>query len=123
MNEIVNRFNETYQDITVTIQPGNGGAYSEVPLKTKESVGEFPDVMEMRDTPMYVRAGMLEPLPEDIISLFKTTVAFDRKTYTAPLSGENTQGIIYNKKYFDDNGFTEPKTYDEFMELCQKIKR
>ncbi len=71
---------------------------------------------------MYVRAGMLEPLPEDIISLFKTTVAFDGKTYTAPLSGENTQGIIYNKKYFDDNGFTELKTYDEFMELCQKIK-
>ena len=52
MNEIVNRFNETYQDITVKIQPGNGGAYSEF-LKTKESVGEFPDVMEMRDTPMY----------------------------------------------------------------------
>ena len=26
MNEIVNRFNETYQDITVKIQPGNGGA-------------------------------------------------------------------------------------------------
>ena len=121
MNEIVNRFNEAYPDITVKIQPGNGGAYSEF-LKTKESVGEFPDVMEMRDTPVYVRADMLEPLPEDIVSLFKTTVAFDGKTYTAPLGGENTQGIIYNKKYFDENGFTEPKTYDEFMELCQKIR-
>ena len=44
MNEIVNRFNEAYPDITVKIQPGNGGAYSEF-LKTKESVGEFPDVM------------------------------------------------------------------------------
>lgn len=90
MNEIVNRFNEAYPDITVKIQPGNGGAYSEF-LKTKESVGEFPDVMEMRDTPVYVRADMLEPLPEDIVSLFKTTVAFDGKTYTAPLGGENTQ--------------------------------
>ena len=35
MNEIVNRFNEAYPDITVTIEPGNGGAYSEF-LKTKE---------------------------------------------------------------------------------------
>lgn len=121
MNEIVNRFNETYPDIKVKIQPGNGGAYSEF-LKTKESVGEFPDVMEMRDTPMYVRANMLEPLPDDIVSMFKTTIPFDGKTYTAPLAGENTQGIIYNKKYFDENGFTEPKTYDEFVELCQKIK-
>ena len=121
MNEIVNRFNDAYPDITIRIEPGNGGAYSEF-LKTKESVGEFPDVMEMRDTAVYYRAGMLEPLSDDLVSLFQTTTEFDNKTYTAPLSGENTNGIIYNKKYFDENGFTEPKTYDEFISLCQAIK-
>lgn len=121
MNEIVKRFNETYPDITVKIEPGNGGAYSEF-LKTKESVGEFPDVMEMRDTAMYQRAGMLEPLSDEIVSLFTATTAFDGNTYTAPLAGENTQGIIYNKTYFDANGLTEPKTYDEFITLCQTIK-
>ncbi len=120
MNEIVNKFNETYPDITVTIEPGNGGAYSEF-IKTKDSVGEFPDVMEMRDTAMYVRAGKLEPLPDDIVSLFRTTTEFDGNVYTAPLGGENTNGIIYNKTYFDENGWTEPSTYDEFIELCQKI--
>ena len=108
MNEIVNKFNETYPDITVTIEPGNGGAYSEF-IKTKDSVGEFPDVME------------LEPLSDDIVSLFRTTTAFDGKVYTAPLGGENTNGIIYNKTYFDENGWSEPATYDEFIELCQKI--
>lgn len=121
MNEIVNRFNEAYPDITVTIEPGNGGAYSEF-IKTKDSVGEFPDVMEMRDTALYVRAGKLAPLPEDIVSLFKTTTDFDGQVYTVPLSGENTNGIIYNKKYFDENGFTEPATYDEFIALCEAIK-
>ena len=121
MNEIVSRFNTAYPDITITIEPGSGGAYSEL-LKTKESVGEFPDVMEMRDTAVYQRAGMLEPLPQDIVELFKTTVEFDGDTYTAPLAGENTNGIIYNKKYFDDNGLTEPKTYDEFIQLCETIK-
>lgn len=121
MNEIVNKFNETYPDITVTIEPGNGGAYSEF-LKTKDSVGEFPDVMEMRDTAMYVRAGKLEPLSEELQSLFMTTTEFDGNVYTAPLSGENTNGIIYNKTYFDENGFTEPTTYEEFIELCQAIK-
>ncbi len=121
MNEIVNKFNETYPDITVTIEPGNGGAYSEF-IKTKDSVGEFPDIMEMRDTAMYVRAGKLEPLADDIVSLFRTAIAFDGKVYTAPLGGENTNGIIYNKTYFDENGWTEPATYDEFIELCQKIK-
>lgn len=121
MNEIVNRFNETYPDITVTIEPGNGGAYSEF-LKTKDSVGEFPDVMEMRDTAMYVRAEKLEPLSENVTSLFQTTMEFDGNVYTAPLGGENTNGIIYNKKYFDENGFAEPATYEEFVALCQQIR-
>ncbi len=121
MNEIVNRFNEANPDITVTIEPGNGGAYSEF-LKTKDSVGEFPDVMEMRDTAVYVRAEKLEPLSDDITGLFKSTTDFDGKVYTAPLGGENTNGIIYNKKYFDDNGLKEPETYDEFLELCETIK-
>lgn len=121
MNAIVEKFNATYPDVTITIEPGNGGAYSEL-LKTKDSVGEFPDIMEMRDTAVYVRAEKIAPLPEDIVSLFKTTTDFDGKVYTAPISGENTQGIIYNKDYFDENGFTEPSTYDEFLALCQQIK-
>ena len=121
MNELVNNFNAAHPDITVTIEPGNGGAYSEF-LKTKDSVGEFPDVMEMRDTAVYVRAGKLEPLSQDLIDLFQTTIEFEGAVYTAPMAGENTQGIIYNKKYFDENGLTEPATYDEFIELCQSIK-
>lgn len=121
MNSIVDKFNAAYPDITVTIEPGNGGAYSEL-LKTKDSVGEFPDIMEMRDTALYVRAGKIAELPEDITSLFKTTTKFGDKVYTAPIAGENTQGIIYNKDYFDENGLSEPTTYDEFIELCQTIK-
>lgn len=43
-------------------------------------------------------------------------------TYTAPFSGANTMGIMYNKKYFADNGLEIPKTWDEFITLCQTIK-
>ena len=121
INQIVSDFNEAHPNITVNIVPGNGGAYSEF-LKTKDSVGEFPDVMEMRDTAMYVRAGKLAELPEEITSLFISTFELDGKVYTAPLAGENTQGIIYNKTYFDENGWTEPTTYEEFITLCQNIK-
>lgn len=121
MNEIVNRFNEANPNITVAIEPGNGGAYSEF-IKTKDSVGEFPDILEMRDTAVYVRAEKLEPLSDEIVDLFKTTTDFDGKVYTAPLAGENTSGIIYNKKYFDENGLKEPATYEEFIELCETIK-
>lgn len=120
VNEIVSDFNNTYPDITISIEHGSGGAYSEV-LMAKDSVGEFPDLVEMRDTAMYVRAGKLEPLSEDITSLFMTTMEFDGNVYTAPYASENTMGIIYNKKYFDENGLAEPTTYQEFIDLCQTI--
>ena len=41
MNKIVDDFNAANPDITITIEPGDGGSYSEF-LKTKDSVGEFP---------------------------------------------------------------------------------
>lgn len=121
MNKIVSDFNAAHSDITITIQPGDGGAYSEF-LKTKDSVGEFPDIVEMRDTAMYVRAGKLAPLSEELVSLFKTTTAFDGEVYTAPFAGENTQGILYNKAYFRANDLAIPSTWDEFIALCQRIK-
>ena len=121
MNKIVDNFNAANPDITITIEPGDGGSYSEF-LKTKDSVGEFPDMMEMRDTAMYVRAGKVAPLSDDIKALFTSTVEFDGVTYTAPMSGANTMGIMYNKKYFADNGLEIPKTWDEFIALCQIIK-
>ena len=79
-------------------------------------------MMEMRDTAMYVRAGKVAPLSDDVKALFTSTVEFDGVTYTAPMSGANTMGIMYNKKYFADNGLEIPKTWDEFITLCQTIK-
>ena len=31
-------------------------------------------------------------------------------------------GIFYNKKVFDENGWKEPKTWNEFIDLCEAIK-
>jgi raffinose/stachyose/melibiose transport system substrate-binding protein len=95
MNKAVDTFNSANPGIIIRIQPGDGGAYSEF-LKTKDSVGEFPDMMEMRDTAMYVRAGKLDALSSGIEDLFKTTMKFDGKSYTTPYAGENTNGILYN---------------------------
>lgn len=121
MINMVNRFNEQYEDITIHIKPGNGNAYDEI-LKTLESVGEFPDILETFNVDSFVRAGMLAELPEDINALFINSVRIDGKVYTAPWSNNNTLGIIYNKKYFNTNGLKEPQTYEEFMELCRQIQ-
>ena len=122
-NEIVNKFNASHPGMTVTIQPGNGGNYSEF-VKTKDSVGEFPDIVEMRgEAAMYVRAGKLAPLPAELTDLFLSPMVLDDgNIYTVALAGENTMGVIYNKAYFDKLGIAEPKTYDEFIAACEKIK-
>ena len=122
INEIVNRFNAAHDDMRVVIQPGNGGNYSEF-VRTRDSVGEFPDIVEMRgEAAMYIRAGKLAPLPAELTDLFLSPMVIDGNIYTVALAGENTTGIIYNKTYFDEHGLTEPKTYAEFIELCQTIQ-
>ncbi len=46
----------------------------------------------------------------------------DGKMYTLPLS-KSTEVLYYNKTFFDANGLTPPKTWDEMEALCAKIKQ
>lgn len=45
----------------------------------------------------------------------------DGLMYTLPWS-KSTEVLYYNKTFFDQNGLTVPKTWDEMEEVCQKIK-
>lgn len=121
IDRIVNRYNEIHPDVVITILSGDGGTYSES-LRKKYYSNEFPDIMELKDVTEYVRAGVIEPLPEDIISLFKSVIEIDDKVYNAPISEQVTRGLIYNKKYFRENGLEAPKTYEDFYTLCEEIK-
>ncbi|OMF29421.1 ABC transporter substrate-binding protein [Paenibacillus sp. FSL H8-0548] len=91
-------------------------------LKTKDAVGQFPDLVEMRDTKVFVDAGKIVELPEDLKSLFSLLPEYEGKVYNAPITGTAPQGIIYSKKAYADAGVTElPKTYDEFLAIQEKI--
>ncbi len=97
------------------------GAYADI-LKIKDSVGEFPDFMEMRDAPMFVRAGKLAPLPKELLGLYAKTIPIYDTVYTAPFAAMYPMGMFYDQKLFLENGWQEPKTYGEFLQLCEKIK-
>ncbi|GAA3405920.1 extracellular solute-binding protein [Paenibacillus hodogayensis] len=44
------------------------------------------------------------------------------KTYALPVAG-TAGGLMYNKALFEQNGWNQnPKTWDEFMKLCEAIK-
>ncbi len=45
----------------------------------------------------------------------------DDKMYTLPMS-KSTEVFYYNKTFFDANGLTPPKTWDELEALCKRIK-
>lgn len=92
-------------------------------LKTKDAVGEFPDLVEMRDTKVFADAGKIAELPADLVDLFSTLPEVDGKKYNAPITLNAPQGIIYSKKAYADAGVTElPKTYDEFLAIQEKLK-
>lgn len=91
-------------------------------LKTKDAVGEFPDIIEMRDTKLFADAGKLAELPSEVHDIFSKLPVYEGKIYTAPLTGTAPQGILYSKKAYADAGVTElPKTYDEFIEIQEKL--
>jgi raffinose/stachyose/melibiose transport system substrate-binding protein len=101
----------------------NEGSYLDA-IKTLDAVGELPDLIEMRDTPIFVRAGKLGELPADIVNLFGQTVPFNGKVYTAPIDESYPSGIIYSKKIFDRLGIrvSDIKNYSDFLAVCEKIK-
>lgn len=111
------------QHVTIVEKLSNEGAYLDA-IKTLDAVGELPDLIEMRDTPTFARAGKLGELPSDITDLFSTTIPFNGKVYTAPLTETYPSGIVYSKKIFNDLGIKveDIKTYYDFLDVCQKIK-
>ncbi|MBN2983105.1 ABC transporter substrate-binding protein [Cohnella algarum] len=106
----------------VDVSEGTTSSYLDW-LKTKDAVGEFPDLVEMRDTQLFADAGKIVELPQDLVDLFETVPEVDGKKYNAPLTLTAPQGIIYSKKAYADAGVTElPKTYGEFLDIQEKLK-
>jgi raffinose/stachyose/melibiose transport system substrate-binding protein len=123
MHARVEAFMKANPNITLVEKLSNEGAYLDT-LRTLDSVGELPDIIEMRDTPAFVRANKLGVLPEDITSLFKNTVQFNSNVYTAPYESAYPIGIVYSKDVFEKLGINveDIKTYSDFLTVCQKIK-
>lgn len=123
IEDTIDAFSKAYPHIKVVNVSDSAASASYLDwLKTKDAVGEFPDLVEMRDTKVFVDAGKLAELPEDLHSLFASLPQYNGKVYNAPITGTAPIGIIYSKKAYADAGITElPKTYDEFLQIQEKL--
>lgn len=118
---IIAKFEEEYPMIDVVNVTPTSSSFSEG-LKSLDAVGEFPDIMEARDVPMWVRAGKIAEVDPELIALVNNPPAFNGKYYCVPTKSDAPLGFFYNKAYFAEKGFEEPKTYQEFLDLCEAIK-
>ncbi len=118
----VEAFCKENPDIEIIQMPSGSGAYADF-IRTKDAVGEFPDMLESRDTPVYVRADKLAELPEEVVALMDNPPVYEGKHYIAPVSVmPPLGGVYYNKTIFNELGLEEPATYGEFLEICEVLK-
>lgn len=127
--KVIEAFNKQYPDIKVEFKPSKNTEYNTI-LNTSLQSGEGPDIIHLRPyAPGIALAdgGYIEPIdgleglsafPESALAASKGS---DGKQYGVPLNMSTTQ-MFYNKKIFKDLGLEEPKTWDEFISLNEKIK-
>jgi raffinose/stachyose/melibiose transport system substrate-binding protein len=124
ISSVIGAFEKSHPNIV--IEEGNEtwtGSYGEY-LKMKETVGEFPDLVEMSETQLFADAGLLYEIPSDLAALLRVNPKVNGRVYNLPLDLPALQGIIYSKAVFRDAGIdSPPRTFGEFMEACEKIKR
>lgn len=81
--------------------------------------GVLADIEDLLSAPAYDTPG--KTVLETMLPGFDNVMSKDGKRYLF-CSRYGTNGIWINKKMFNDNGWTVPKTWDEFTALCEKIK-
>lgn len=128
VDEVVTAFNAQSDTTAVKLDPLPAGSDYATALKTVDATGNWPAVVDMRDTLTYVNAGKLAGIPAEVTDLLEPdafAAAEDGNVYTVPysaLNGELGMNIIYNKDYFAEHDLEVPETYDDFIDLLEAIK-
>lgn len=121
IEEAGEEFMREYPHIILDMEPSDTGIYTEN-LKIKEAVDDFPDLFEIKDPSMFAEAGKLGEIPDGISALVENPVTIQGKVYAVPLF-TSTYGIVYNQVYFKKYNLPVPKSYSEFLNVCNSLKR
>ena len=129
--KIEERFNETHDDIHLTIDSPNEAM---TVLKTRFIREDYPDIVgiggdinysNFLDADLFMDISDLE----EIGTVKQSYLDIDKElefvpqdgTYALPYAA-NAAGILYNKDMFEEHGWEIPQTWSEFLALCDEIE-
>ena len=131
MEKIEARFNETHDNIHLTINSPNEAMTI---LKTRFIRENYPDIIGIGGDINYsnfLDAELLMDISDlDVTKDIKQAYAdMNKELEFVPQDGiyglpyvANAAGILYNKDMFDEHGWEIPKTWQEFTALCDEIE-
>ena len=129
--EIERRFNETHDDIHLTIDSPNEAMTI---LKTRFIREDYPDIVGIGGDINYsnfLDADLFMDISdfEGIGNVKQSYLDMDKDLEFIPQDGiyalpyaANAAGILYNKDMFEEHGWEIPETWDEFLALCEQIE-
>ena len=130
--KIEKRFNETHDDIHLTISSPNEAMTI---LKTRFIREDYPDIIAIGGDSNYsnfLDADLFDDISnlDEVQTVKQAYLDMDKElefipkdgTYALPYAA-NAAGILYNKDLFEENGWKVPTTWQEFTTLCDEIKQ
>lgn len=134
MDELIKTFEEKYPDIRVIEVPIEHEAFK-TKIKSIITTAQTPDIFSYwagARTQFLVDANTLYPVDQlwrannldeqFLASIINAAVKYNGHYYMVPL-GMHLAGFIYNKKVFEKYGLKEPKTWEEFLQVCETLKK
>ncbi|MRG60003.1 extracellular solute-binding protein [Agromyces sp. CFH 90414] len=129
-NTIFDVFEEEHPGITVEFEAFQNTEYNQI-LTTGLAGSDGPDVPMVRaygQLQPNIEAGQLEPIDGEVDGLDDIAPSViagakgkaDGKTYAVPLATQTLQ-MFYNKQIFEEQGLEVPTTWDEFIEVNEKL--
>jgi raffinose/stachyose/melibiose transport system substrate-binding protein len=128
-NKLIAKFEKENPNIDVElVSPPE----AETVLKTRVAKNDVPDIVAIGANSTFAdlsKAGVFAEVTNDP-ALNNVQPAYvdmihhvteSKKLYALPYAA-NADGVIYNKTLFKELGLTEPKTWKEFISVCEKIK-
>ena len=130
--KIEKRFNETHDDIHLTISSPNEAMTI---LKTRFIREDYPDIIAIGGDINYsnfLDADLFDDISDldEVQTVKQAYLDMDKELEFIPKDGTyalpyvaNAAGILYNKDLFEENGWKVPTTWQEFTTLCDEIKQ